>query len=296
MIVAILGLATSLAVPASADETYRAEVEKWRGEREARLKANGGWLTVAGLFWLKEGPNRFGTDPSADIVLPEGSAPANAGAFVFEGGKTALRLESGVSGSVAGTTVTGPRVMQPDTTGRPDVLKLEALSLYVIQRGDRYGIRVKDKNSPVRRDFTGLRWFDVDEAYRIEARWVAHATPRPLKVPNILGEITTMPSPGYAEFELDGQVVRLAGVLDDPQSVQLFFIMRDETSGKQTYGAGRFLYSDLPKQGRVILDFNKAYNPPCAFTPYATCPLPPKENWLPVAVEAGEKSYSDSTH
>lgn len=296
MIAAILGLATSLAAPASADETYRAEVEKWRGEREARLKANGGWLTVAGLFWLKEGTNRFGTDPSADIVLPEGSAPANAGAFVFEEGKTALRLESGVSGSVAGTTVTGPRVMQPDTTGRPDVLKLEALSLYVIQRGDRYGIRVKDKNSSVRRDFTGLRWFDVDEGYRIEARWVAHATHRPLKVPNILGEITTMPSPGYAEFELDGQVVRLAGVLDDPQSVQLFFIMRDETSGKQTYGAGRFLYSDLPKQGRVILDFNKAYSPPCAFTPYATCPLPPKENWLPVAVEAGEKTYSDSAH
>jgi hypothetical protein len=295
-IVTILGLVASLTAPAWSGETYRAEVEEWREAREARLAADGGWLTLAGLFWLKEGPNRFGTDASADIVLPEGSAPAHAGAFVFEEGKTALRLESGVRGTVGGTTVTGPRVMQPDASGRPDVLKLGALSLYVIQRGDRYGIRVKDKNSPIRREFAGLRWFDIDEGYRIEARWISHGTPRPLKVPNILGQVSTMPSPGYAEFELDGQVVRLTGVLEDPQSVELFFIMRDKTSGKETYGAGRFLYSDLPKQGRVILDFNKAYNPPCAFTPYATCPLPPKENWLPVAVEAGEKSYSDSPH
>jgi uncharacterized protein (DUF1684 family) len=291
-----LGLVAALAMPGSADERYRAEVQKWRAEREARLKDDGGWLTLAGLFWLKEGPNRFGTDSSADITLPEGSAPAYAGVFVFEDGKTALRLASGVSGQVGGRTVSGPQVMRSDTSGRPDVLKLGQLSLYVIHRGDRYGVRVKDKKSAARRDFTGLRWFDIDDSYRVEARWVSHPTPRPLKVPNVLGEVTTMPSPGYAECEIDGQVVRLAGVLEDPQSEQLFFIIRDKTSGKETYGAGRFLYSNLPKQGRLVLDFNKAYNPPCAFTPYATCPLPPRENWLPVAVEAGEKAYSDSPH
>ena len=213
-ILVIVGLVAGLAASARADEAYRAEVEKWRKDREARLVADGGWLTVAGLFWLKEGPNRFGTDASADIVLPEGSAPAHAGTFVYEKGKTALRLASGVSGTVGGTRVTGPRAMGPDTTGRPDVLKLGALSLYVIHRGNRFGIRVKDKNSSIRREFTGLRWFDVDEAYRVEARWVSHASPRPLKVPNVLGEVSTMPSPGYAEFELDGQVVRLDGVLD----------------------------------------------------------------------------------
>ena len=293
---AVLGVAASLATPVSADEKYRAEIEEWREARETRLKADGGWLTVAGLFWLKEGPNHFGTDSSADMVLPKGSAPARAGTFIFEGGKTAVRLESGVDGSIGGKSVGGPHVMQPDTTGRPDVLKLGELSLYVIQRGDRFGVRVKDKNSPARRDFRGLRWYDVDESWRVEASWVSYPTPRPLKVPNVLGEVTTMPSPGHAQFELDGQVVTLEGVLDDPQSVQLFFILRDQTSGKETYGAGRFLDADLPKKGRIVLDFNKAYNPPCAFTPYATCPLPPKQNWLPGAVTAGEKAYGDPAH
>jgi uncharacterized protein (DUF1684 family) len=165
--------------------------------------------------------------------------------------------------------------------------------MYVIERGGRFGIRLKDKDSPVREGFEGLRWYPIDETYRIEAHWVSYRSPRPLKVPNVLGETEVMPSPGHAEFELDGQVVRLAGVLRSPQSLELFFILRDQTSGKETYGAGRFLYSDLPKQGRVVLDFNKAYNPPCAFTPYAACPLPPKENWLPVAVKAGEMAYGD---
>ena len=290
---AAVGLALVVAVGAlaRADEAYRAEVEDWRARRQARLEAEGGWLTLAGLFWLKDGPNSFGTDPGNEIVLPERSAPGQAGVFVFEGGKTALRLASGVDGRIGGASVTGPHVMQPDTSGRPDVLVMGPLSLYVIERGDRYGIRVKDANSPVRKGFKGLSWFAVDEAWRIDARWASYPAPRPLKVPNVLGEVTTMPSPGFAEFEVDGTPVRLDGVLEDPTSTELFFILRDATSGKETYGAGRFLYSDLPKRGRLILDFNKAYNPPCAFTPYATCPLPPQQNWLPVAIEAGEKKY-----
>jgi uncharacterized protein (DUF1684 family) len=283
-------LAAGLASPTNADEAYRGEIEKWRSEREARLEADGGWLSVAGLFWLKAGPNRFGSDPSADIVLPEG-APANAGVLVFQKGQTALRLASGVDGRVGGKAVSGPHVMQPDTTGRPDVLTIGDLSLYVIERGDRYGVRLKDKNSPARRGFTGLKWFEIDEAWRIEARWASYPTPRPVKVPNVLGEVTTMPSPGRAEFEIDGHVIQLDGVLEDPTSLALFFIFRDQTSGKETYGSGRFLYADLPKKGRIVLDFNKSYNPPCAFTPYATCPLPPKQNWLPVAIEAGAKDY-----
>jgi uncharacterized protein (DUF1684 family) len=289
----VVALAVGLGVASSVrgDEAYRAKVEDWRAKRQARLEAKGGWLTLAGLFWLKDGANRFGTDPDCEIVLPEGSAPDQAGVFLFEGGKTALRLASGVEGRIGGASVSGPHVMQPDTSGRPDVLEMGPLSLYVIQRGERYGIRVKDANSPVRKGFTGLKWFDVDEAWRIEARWVSYPAPRPLRVPNVLGEVSTMPSPGFAEFEVDGTLLRLDGVLEDPTSVELFFILRDATSGKETYGAGRFLYADLPRRGRLILDFNKAYNPPCAFTPYATCPLPPKQNWLPVAVEAGERTY-----
>jgi uncharacterized protein (DUF1684 family) len=291
-----LGLAAGVAASALADEAYRAEIERWREAREARLKADGGWLTLAGLFWLKEGENRFGTDPSSDIVLPEGSAPPRAGSFVFESGATILRLADGVEGTVDGQAVSGPRSLQPDSSAEPDVLELGHLTMYVIERDGRFAIRLKDKTSPVRRNFRALEWFPIDESYRIEARWVAHLTPRPLKVANVLGGTTVMPSPGYAEFELDGQRLRLDGVLEDPQSEELFFILRDETSGKSTYGAGRFLYAELPRQGRVVLDFNKAYNPPCAFTPYATCPLPPKQNWLPVAVEAGEKAYGSPHH
>jgi uncharacterized protein (DUF1684 family) len=289
----MLALVAVLVGPVAADEAYRAEVQEWREAQEALLKADGGWLTLAGLFWLKEGPNWFGTDPSSQIVLPEGSAPARAGVFSFQDGRTTLRLAQDVAGSIDGQPVDGRREMKPDSVGAPDELELGPLTMYVIERGGRFGIRLKDKDSPVREGFEGLRWYPIDETYRIEAHWVSYRSPRPLKVPNVLGETEVMPSPGHAEFELDGQVVRLAGVLRSPQSLELFFILRDQTSGKETYGAGRFLYSDLPKQGRVVLDFNKAYNPPCAFTPYAACPLPPKENWLPVAVKAGEMAYGD---
>jgi hypothetical protein len=285
--VAVAGLA-SLAL---ADEAYRAEVQKWREERETRLKADGGWLTLAGLFWLKEGANRFGTDPAGDIVLPEGSAPAKTGVFELTGEQVTVALQPGVSGRIGGKAVSGATPMRADTSGSPDVLEMGTLTMNVIKRGDRYGIRLKDKNSPVRKGFTGLRWFDIQEEYRVEARWVSYPQPKPVKVPNVLGQTESMPSPGYAEFTLGGKPVRVDGVLEDPNAEQLFFILRDQTSGKETYGAGRFLYADLPKAGKVVLDFNKAYSPPCAFTPYATCPLPPPQNWMPVRVEAGEMAY-----
>jgi len=146
-------------------------------------------------------------------------------------------------------------------------------------------------NSPQRKAFRGLSWFEVDEAYRVTARFVPYGAMKPLSVPNVLGYTEKMLSPGYAVAHLGGKEIRLEGVLEDPRATQLFFIFRDLTTGKETYPAGRFLYSDLPREGRVVIDFNRAYNPPCAFTPFATCPLPPKENWLPVRVEAGEKDY-----
>jgi len=284
-------VAAGLASPAFADEAYRSEVRKWREGRETRLKADGGWLTLAGLFWLKEGPNRFGADPAGDVVLLEGSAPAKAGVFELKGEQVTVALEPGANGRIGGKPVAGAVAMRPDTSGSPDVLEMGTLSLNVIKRSDRYGIRLKDRKSAARRDFTGLKWFDVQEEYRVEARWVSHPQPKPVRVPNVLGQTESMPSPGYAEFTLGGKAVRLDGVLEDPHAEQLFFILRDQTSGKETYGAGRFLYADLPKAGKVLLDFNKAYNPPCAFTPYATCPLPPKQNALAVRIDAGEKNY-----
>jgi uncharacterized protein (DUF1684 family) len=281
----------ALAVSSAGDEAYRDQIRRWREEREARLKADDGWLTVAGLFWLHEGENRFGCDPSLEIVLPAGSAPDRAGSFELKSGRTTVRLEPGVRALVGGRALTEPRVLHSDAAGQPDVLEMQRLSLYLIERGGQFAIRLKDKEAAARREFTGLHWYDVSESYRVEARWVQYPEFRPVRLPNVLGKMETMPSPGYAAFSLGGTALRLDGVLEDPRAEELFFILKDQTSGKETYGGGRFLYAALPKAGKVVLDFNKAYNPPCAFTAYATCPLPPRQNWLPVRIEAGEKAY-----
>jgi uncharacterized protein (DUF1684 family) len=294
---AVLGLAALAAAAvglAEADEAYRAEVRKWRVDHEEGwLKADGAWLSVAGLFWLNEGESRFGTDPAADVVLPPGSAPAKAGTFTLRGGRVTVALQPGASARLGGKPVQGPVALRADSS---DVLEIGALSMNVIERGGRYGIRLKDKNNPARKSFSGLKWFDVKEEYRVEARWVAYPAAKPINIPNVLGQLEPMASPGYAEFTLAGKPLRLDGILESPQAEQLFFIMRDATSGKETYGGGRFLYSGLPRGGKVVLDFNKAYNPPCAFTPFATCPLPPPQNRMPIRVEAGELVYGKPGH
>jgi hypothetical protein len=251
---------------------YESEIAEWRRARETALKADGGWLTVAGLFWLHDGPNRFGKDAANEIALPDG--PRMAGVFELHGGKVSV-TQDGASRDVA-----------PDSA---DVVKVGRLSLFAIKRGDRHGIRLKDPESEYRREFRGIDYFPASESYRVTAKFVSE----PHKVPilNILGQTEDSDCPGYVVFRLHGKEVRLYPIIEEPGDKQLFFIFRDQTTGKETYPAGRFLYSDLPKDGEVVLDFNKAYNPPCAFTPYATCPLPPKENHLAVRVEAGEKKY-----
>ncbi len=201
-----------------------------------------------------------------------------------------MTFEKDVQATLGGRPVTHAD-LRSDGSGSPDVVTLGRLTMYVIQRGARYGIRLKDRESPLRKEFTGLRWYELKEDYRVSARYVTYPEPKLVKVPNILGESEPMPSPGYAVFEREGKEVRLEGVLEEKDARRLFFIIRDQTSGKETYPAGRFLYADLPKDGRIVLDFNKAYNPPCAFTPYATCPLPPPQNWVPVRIEAGELDY-----
>jgi len=286
---AAVALVLSLA-PLSAQEAgYRSDVERWRAQREERLKADGGWLTVTGLFWLKEGVNAFGSAPANDIVLPAG-IPGRAGVFELRQGKVTVRLQPSVTAAVGGQPFVS-REMKTDRGGTPDVLTIARLSMHVIERGQRFGVRLKDLDSAARRDFSGLTWFPVDESYRVTARFVPYAPPRPLAVPNILGEIEEMRSPGYAVFTLQGTEVRLEPVLETAGAQELFFIFRDSTAGKETYPAGRFLYSSLPRDGTVVLDFNKAYNPPCAFTHFATCPLPPKGNKLELRIAAGEKDY-----
>ena len=251
--------------------SYSDEIAAWRKQREEGLKAPGGWLSVAGLFWLHEGANTFGKDASNEIVLPDG--PPKAGVFELQGGKVTVKMDGAA------------RELWPDSA---DVAKVGRLSLYVIQRGEKFGIRLKDPESEYRRNFHGIETFPAREEYRVTAEWVAE----PVKIPilNVLGQTDEMQSPGYATFQLHGRQYRLRPVLEAPDDRELFFIFRDQTSGKETYPAGRFLYSAMPENGKVVLDFNKAYNPPCAFTPYATCPLPPAENRLAVRIEAGEKT------
>ena len=265
-----------------ASDAYRAQIEEWRRQREAALKADGGWLSVTGLFWLHEGANSFGSASSSssasasstEIVLPADPALKD-GAFDLHNGKVSLRMD--------GQT----RELRPDSAGKPDVVTLGSLTMFAIQRGDKYGIRLKDNNSRLRKEFAGLHYFPVSEDYRITTRLMADAKKIPIL--NVLGQVEDTPSPGYVEFEIHGQKLRLTPVQESPN--ELSFIFRDLTSGKETYGSGRFLDAELGKDGEVVLDFNKAYNPPCAFTPYATCPLPPKENRLAVRIEAGELKY-----
>jgi uncharacterized protein (DUF1684 family) len=283
-----LAVVAALAATASGQapqDSYPAAMKAWREKREAELKSDNGWLTVAGLFWLKEGTNRFGTDPSNEVVLPEGSTLSRAGAFEFSKGKTLLRAESGANILSEGQPVTTLEI-RTDADEKPSVLNAGAVTMQVIKRGQRFGVRVKDKNSKQRREFAGLRWFPVKESFRITADFVSYDKPRDIPIANVLGDVQNMPSPGYAQFELGGKKYRLDPVLDGKK---LFFIFSDLTSGKSTYPAGRFLYSDLPEGGVVVLDFNQAINPPCAFTSFATCPLPPRQNRLKVAIPAGEK-------
>jgi len=283
---------TAVAGGARADDaraaSYAAEIEAWRGHREARLKAEGGWLSLAGLFWLKEGDNTFGAAPGSDVVLPPGSAPERAGVFERRGARVSVRVDPGVTATIEGRPVP-TAALRSDAAGAPDVLALGRLSMFVIERSGRVGIRVKDPQSPVRLGFKGLQWFPVDEGWRVSARFVPHAQPRTIELADVTGSIQKMTAPGYVVFGHGGRELTLEPVLEAAGAAELFFIFRDETSGRETYGAGRYLYTALPQEGTVVIDFNKAYSPPCAFTSYATCPLPPRQNRLPVRVEAGEK-------
>lgn len=272
---------------ASAGDGYEAEVLRWQESREAALRADTGWLAVRGLFWLREGPNRFGSDPDLEIVLPAGAAAARAGVFEHHAGKTTVVLEPGLSET--NPRFARERELMPDSSEPQDTLRLGRLVLQVIERGGRYGVRLRDPEAPARLNFTGLRFFPVDESQRVTARFVAYDPPRNVAVANVIGQVSDLPSPGRAVFTLAGRELSLEPVLETPDAQELFFIFRDETSGRETYGAGRFLYAALPKGETVVLDFNKAYSPPCAFTAHATCPLPPPQNALPVAVRAGEK-------
>ncbi|MBK9168120.1 MAG: DUF1684 domain-containing protein [Bryobacterales bacterium] len=274
-----MGAAAISAVAARADD-----LEAWRQDREQRLAAPGGWLSVAGLFWLKDGEQHAGSDPGLEIVLPE-PAPPLVGTFRLSGSRVEFAAAPGVPVMTASGEVVTRRPMRPDHESGPDPISVGSLDLFVIQRGGRTALRLIDHDSPRLRDFRGLDWFRPDPAYRVEARLTGQKHTLPLV--NIVGDPEPMESPGTLEFKLAEESCRLDPALE-PDGM-LFLLFRDATSGRETYGAGRYLRADPPRDGRVVLDFNRTYNPPCVYTPYATCPLPPRQNRMTIAVRAGEK-------
>ncbi len=296
---------TSLALSAAPEQKttseskWASELTAWRAERAKNLQAPEGWLSLIGLEWLREGDNSFGSAGDNRIQIAA-KAPAHIGVVHLE--KGALRLLAPVGGLPKDLLVDGhvaqEQALAADDAEKPSKLTVGSVTIIVINRDGRFALRIKDPQAPTRVSFHGLRWYAPNEAYRVRAKWIPYNPPKTLDIPTVLGTTTHLPAPGAAEFTIDGQTVRLEPVLEDPKATELFFILRDATSKTNTYGAGRFLYAELPdhgvgQPGELWLDFNRLINPPCAFTPYATCPLPPAQNRLTVAIPAGEQRYHD---
>ena len=271
----------------------------WRSQRAASLRAPEGWLSLVALGWLQEGDNSFGSAEDSRVQI-SGKIPVHAGVVRLE--KGTLRLLAPPEGFPKDLLVDGQpakeQALLADNADKSSKLAIGTITIIVIRRDDRYALRVKDLQAATRIGFHGLRWYDPNANYRVHAHWIPYNPPKVLDIPTVLGTTTHMPAPGVAEFTVDGKVLRLEPVLEDPKSTDLFFIMRDATSKTTTYGAGRFLYTEFPdhglrQDGEIWLDFNRLVNPPCAFTAYATCPLPPPQNRLAVPIPAGEQRYHD---
>ena len=274
------------------DPAHVAEIDAWHHQLLADLTGEQGWLNLAGLFWLDEGETSFGTDPSHRIVLPEGTALATVGRFVRKGEAVQMILAPNVAVDIDSISVQGAVAMYPE----PPVVRLGPLVWYVIQRGERLGVRLRNLEHPAVAQFEGIDRYPVDGTWRVQARLEPHADSTFIRVPNILGYVTETFSPGVLVFERDGITHRISPVIDH-ETNDYFLIFADATNGTETYNAGRFLHAPfVDASGLTYLDFNKSYNPPCAFTEYATCPLPPEENRLGVAVYAGEKKWAGDLH
>ena len=273
------------ALVAPADHTDM--MREWRQRRHERLSSEDGWLTLVGLDWLKEGENRLGSSADSDIRLPGG--PAHWGTITLDGDEISFAPAAGQSITVDGAPAAPARLVA-DNQGQPTVVRSGTLSFHVIYRGS-YALRVKDSQAPTLLAFTGVDNYPIDASWRFEARFLPAEPGQTIEIGDVLGQVNPMPVLGTVEFQRDGHTYSLLG-LSEEGSDSIWFLFADRTTGRETYGAGRFLYSDgMPENGRVVVDFNKAYNPPCAFSEFSTCPLPPQQNRLDLAVTAGEKDY-----
>ena len=285
----LLAIVLCFLVSAEAQTDYVKAIEKWRNEKEANLKKETGWLTVAGLFWLKEGINTVGAGPDFDVRLTDNFKKGKFGEIDFKNGAASLKVEEGVETQSDGKSISTTIQLVSDEKGKPTEIRTGSQTFYLIKREDRFGIRLKDSQSKARMSFKGQHWFPVDESYKVTARFEAFPEAKEVMVPNVLGGKFKMKSPGTLKFALKGKEYSLQPVEEEEGT--LFIIFGDKSNMDETYKSGRFLYADKAVNGEAVLDFNKAENPPCAFTPFATCPLPPPGNNLDVEIKAGEKRY-----
>lgn len=288
-------LLTLRAVPQTAplvavNSDHRKEVEDWRAKHEASYRKE--YVVLAGLFFLSPGANTAGSDATNNIVLPK-SVPASIGRFLLDsglkGGRVRFEPAPGADVTLKQKVLTAPVDLRSDSDDMPDELEAGGVAFWVHESGERRAIRLRDEHGEIARAFTGFRWFPIDERYRVTGHFIKDPAPHDVHTPNLSGDDDVMTTEGVVEFTLKGQTVRLRPVTTRPK--RFWFIFRDGTSGKETYETARFLYADLGDNGEVVLDFNEAYNPPCAFNQFTTCPLPLKENRLKIRILAGEQAY-----
>lgn len=287
--IAVIVAGVSLTNVGVSTSDYPQQIEQWHADRVERLKAPNGWLSLIGLPWLEKGANSIGSADDNDIVLSKG--PAHLGVITWaDDDSVSIKLKPDNDALINGKDV-DTAVLIDDSHDERTKVSFDGATFYLVSRGPKKGLRIKDPESPTRTGFTHIERFAVDPSWRIEAKWIPFDPVHHLEVPTVIGTVEKYPVLGKVVFERDGKTFELLPVLELPDDDELFVIFADRTSGKETYGAARFLYMEMPKDGKAVIDFNKAYNPPCAFTPYATCPLAPPENRLDVRVTAGEKKY-----
>jgi uncharacterized protein len=288
-----VSIAATAAAPAKAAEPeYVDAIQQWHDSVEKSLRRDNGWLTLAGRFIMKPGVNTFGTGASNDIVFPpelKGTGPDVLGTITIDAAKKSvtLKLSDGISMTSDGKPFMGERALKFDSENR-DWVSLGRISMHVISRDGRYVLRLADNESLVRKNFPGRVWYDVDPAFRVKAKFVPYPPGKKLSIVNVIDEVSEEPCPGYVEFTLKGKKYKMDVIGEDKG---LFFVMRDGTAGDTTYRPSRFLYVESKPKANAFfqLDFNKTYNPPCAFSEFTTCPLPPEQNILKTRIEAGEK-------
>jgi uncharacterized protein (DUF1684 family) len=282
-------LMVSLAAGVAARQSYdRAPLLKFRADRETALKADNGWLTVAGLHFLNQGENRVGSDPSNDIVLDFPSVPKHAGVITLNGTNARITAADGITLTINDKPVKESELHGAFDNKPVDTIKFGSVTFFVHYSGPRLAVRVRDQQSPIRTGFTGLNWFEPNPAFRAIGTFTPYAEPRTVEIPNILGDLEPFKAVGTVTFPLNGSSQTMEAW---KSGERLWFVFRDLTSGKDSNASQRFLYVDGPKDGQVVMDFNFTQNPPCAYNPYTTCPLPPKQNRLAIPIAAGEKKY-----